>query len=65
MASTSCFSQGWSTAFGARSTGNARTSPVAGRNSVSSLAVPPRTYSWGRCAGAPTGCHEGPGWGIA
>jgi hypothetical protein len=31
----------------ARSTGSARTAPVAGRNSVSSLTVPPRTYSCG------------------
>src|SRR5947208_1779766 len=63
-ASSRC-SQGCSTALGARSTGAARTSPVAGRNRVSSLAVPPRTYSCGRVAGSPTGAHEGPACGIA
>ncbi len=55
---------------GARRSGRAppaaaRTSPVAGRNSVSSLAVPPRTYSCGRWAGSPIGCQEAPGCGIA
>ena len=34
-----------------RSTPLARTSPVAGRNKVKSLAVPPRRYSWGCRAG--------------
>jgi hypothetical protein len=35
--------------------------PVAGRNSVNSLAVPPRTYSWGCRTGCPSGCQDGPG----
>lgn len=45
--STSPCSQGCNTTFGALVTPLARTSPVAGRNSVSSLAVPPRMYSCG------------------
>jgi hypothetical protein len=43
----------------------ARTSPVAGRSRVSNLAVPPRTYSWGRRAGSLTGAQVAPGCGIA
>src|SRR5215207_5225409 len=68
MASTSvssAWSQGWSTAFVACVTPLARTSPVAGRSSVSSLAVPPRTYSWGWSAGLPTVAQVLPGWGMA
>ena len=45
--SSSCCSQGCKTAFGALGTPLARTSPVAGRNRVSNLAVPPRMYSCG------------------
>src|SRR5215207_1267189 len=56
---------GWSTALGALVTPLARTSPVAGRNRVSSLAVPPRMYSCGRSAGFPTGAQVAPGCGIA
>ena len=65
IASSSRRSQGCRTVLGARSTGSARTSPLAGRNNVSSWAVPPRTYSWGCCAGSPVGCQDAPGWGIA
>ncbi len=43
----SAWSHGWRTTFGALVTPLARRSPVAGRNSVSSLAVPPRTYACG------------------
>src|SRR6266545_3648754 len=62
---SSAWSQGWSTALGALVTPFARTSPVAGRNRVSSLAVPPRMYSCGRSAGLPTGAQVAPGCGIA
>src|SRR5581483_844449 len=65
IAVSSRFSHGCSTALGARSTASARTWPVAGRNRVRSLAVPPRTYSWGWRAGSASGCQDGPGWGIA
>ncbi len=41
-----------------------RTSPLAGWNRVSSLAVPLRTYSWGRWAGSPAGCQCPPGHGT-
>src|SRR5215217_9399904 len=58
-------SQGWSTALVAFVTPLARSSPVAGRNSVSSLAVPPRTYSCGSRTGSPTGAQLAPAWGIA
>ncbi|HEX2187083.1 MAG TPA: transposase [Chloroflexota bacterium] len=58
-------SQGCNTTLGALVTPLARTSPVAGRNSVSSLAVPPRTYSCGSRAGSPTSCHLAPAWGMA
>ena len=51
--------------LGAFVTPLARTSPVAGRKSVSSLAVPPRTYSWGWRGGRPTGCQLAPGCGMA
>src|SRR6266568_8510999 len=44
---SSSFSQGCNTTLGALGTPLARTSPVAGRNSVSNLAVPPRMYSCG------------------
>ncbi len=40
------------------------TRPVAGWNSVSTFAVPLRTYSWGWHAGAPSGRHDAPGWGT-
>jgi len=58
-------SQGWSTALGALVTPLARTAPVAGWKSVSSLAVPPRMYSWGRRGGWSVGAQPCPGWGIA
>ena len=60
---SSAWSQGCSTAFGAFVTPLARTSPVAGRNRVSSLAVPPRMYSWGWRAGSPTGRQGRPAGG--
>lgn len=50
MACSSRLSYGCRIAFVLCSTASARTSPVAGRNSVNSLAVPPRTYSWGQRA---------------
>ena len=62
---SSACSQGCSTVFGALSTPLARTAPVAGRNSVRSLAVPPRRYSCGCRWGSPTGCQLAPGCGIA
>src|SRR6266699_410215 len=58
-------SQGCKTALVTETTPLARTWPVAGRKSVSSLAVPPRSYSCGCSAGWPSGCHEAPGCGIA
>jgi uncharacterized membrane protein len=58
---SSSFSQGWSTVLGALVTPFPRTSPVAGRKSVRSLAVPLRTYSWAWRMGSPTGCHPAPG----
>jgi hypothetical protein len=61
----SAWSQGWSPALGALVTPVARTSPVAGRNTVNSLAVPPRMDSCGRSAGLPTGAQVAPGCGIA
>ncbi len=51
--------------FGALVTPRARTSPVAGRNRVSSLAVPPRIYSCGWQTALPVGAQVAPGWGIA
>jgi hypothetical protein len=51
--------------LGAFGTPLARTSPVAGRNRVSNLAVPPRMYSCGCRAGSPSGCQLAPGWGMA
>lgn len=65
IAASSRRSHSCNTALGARSTGAARTAPVAGRNSVSSLAVPPRRYSCGWRAGSPCGCQDAPGWGTA
>ena len=47
-----------STPFGVESTPLARTAPVAGRNRVKSLAVPPRTYSWGCTVGLPSRCQS-------
>lgn len=65
IAFSSCCSQGCNTALGAAVTVFARTSPVAGRNKVSSLAVPPRRYSWDRRDGCPSGCQEAPACGMA
>ena len=65
MAPTSSWSHGCRIAFGVRTTGRACTSPVVGQNSVSNLAVPPRTSSCGRWAGWATGCQDAPGWGMA
>ena len=56
--SSSFFNQGCNTAFGALDTPLARTSPVAGRNRVNSLAVPPRMYSCGWQRGLPSGCQD-------
>ena len=56
--SSSCCSQGCKTVFGALGTPLARTSPVAGRNKVNNLAVPPRMYSWGWHCGWPSGRQE-------
>src|SRR5713101_343317 len=56
--SASCsLSQGCSTALVTETTPLARISPVVGRKSVSSLAVPPRSYSCGCNAGWPSGCE--------
>jgi hypothetical protein len=56
--SSSCCSQGCKTPFGALGTPLARTSPVAGRNRVNNLAVPPRMYSWGWHCGRPSSCQD-------
>jgi hypothetical protein len=58
MCNSSFFNQGCNTAFGDLDTPLARTSPVAGRNRVNSLAVPPRMYSCGWQRGLPSGCQD-------
>jgi len=65
MAASSAWSQGCSTTLGALVTPLTRTVPVAGWNSVSSLAVPPRMYSWGWHAGRSSGSQLAPPCGIA
>jgi hypothetical protein len=62
---SSPWSQGCRTVFGTFVVPFARTSPDAGRNRVSSLTVPPRTYSCGWRTGVPTGCQLAPACGIA
>lgn len=57
-------SQGWSTSLVQFLIPLTRTSPVTGRNRVSSLAVPRRAYSWGRSDGRPSGSQLAPGYGI-
>ncbi len=64
-AASCSLSQGCKTALVTESTPLAWSWPVAGRKSVSSLAVPPRSYSCGCNAGWPSGCHEEPGCGMA
>ncbi len=54
------FRQGCKTALVTETTPLARILPVAGRKSVSSLAVPPRSYSCGCKAGWPSGCELRP-----
>jgi hypothetical protein len=51
MSVNSRFSQGWRTALGQDVTPSIRTRPLAGWNSVSTLAVPSRRYSCGWLAG--------------
>ncbi len=54
IASSSCFSQGWSTALAQLRTPFTRTSPVAGWNRVISFAVPFLMCWWGWLAGLPS-----------
>jgi len=65
MSASSAWSQGCSTALGALVTPLTRTAPLAGWKRVSSLAVPPRMYSWGRQAGRSSGSQLAPSCGIA
>src|SRR5438270_12729854 len=60
LSNCSC-SQGCKTALGTFMTPLARTSPVAGRNKVMSLAPPSRRYSCGCSLGCPSSCQHSPG----
>jgi hypothetical protein len=63
-ASNCSWSQGCKTALVTEVTPLTRTSPVAGRNKVSSLAPPVRRYSCGCRLGCPSGCQCSPGCGL-
>lgn len=58
------FSQAWRTALVVEVAPSTSTRPDAGWNSVSTLAVPLRTYSCGCRAGSPSGRHDPPGCGT-